>query len=74
MTGTALDIRPSCPQHGPMSPKAPGSPESAFCGVWYACTGLRCWRAHLLPSSGLLAQLDQQRGGQLAFDVQPNQI
>lgn len=58
---TELAVRPSCPQHGPMSPKPPGTPEHAFCGVWYTCTGPRCWYSELIPSPGLLAQLAEQR-------------
>jgi hypothetical protein len=59
--GTELAVRPACPEHGPMSPRPPGTREQAFCGVWYRCAAFRCQYTHLLCSPGLLAQLDQQR-------------
>jgi hypothetical protein len=37
------------------------TPEQAFCGTWYQCTGQRCLNSVLMPSPGLLTQLDQQR-------------
>jgi hypothetical protein len=64
MTKTAKRARgrrelPACTQHGPMVQQEPGTPEQAFCGVWYRCT--RCALAMMLQSEALTAQLAEQR-------------
>ena len=61
MTSTALETLPACRIHGRMTVRPGQTPEQAFCGTWYVCTGLNCRNAHLIPSPGLLAQLDEQR-------------
>jgi hypothetical protein len=59
-------VRPSCEKHGVMALRKPGTKEQAFCGTWYECTHEhpRCRDSVLLPSPGLLAQLEQAGGAQ----------
>jgi hypothetical protein len=56
---------PRCKNHGPMTVVSGGgrSEISRWCGVWYECAyaPFRCGNAVLIPSAGLLAQLDEQR-------------
>jgi hypothetical protein len=58
---SALMVLPQCPTegHGQMELRAPGTPEQAFCGVWYSCN--RCHGGVLFMSEGLQAQLAEQR-------------
>jgi hypothetical protein len=58
-TACTPTVAPTCQQHGPMVQQEPGTPEQAFCGVWYRCT--RCALTMLLQSEALTAQLAEQR-------------
>ena len=46
-------VLPQCEQHGQMEIQPAGTPEQAWCGVWYRCT--RCTNAALFPSAALKA-------------------
>lgn len=44
-------VLPACDQHGQMAHQPPGTPEQAWCGVWYRCQ--RCTNTVLLPSAAI---------------------
>lgn len=52
----SLMVLPSCPahpEHGQMLLREPGTPEQAWCGVWYWCP--LCKSGELFPSPELIA-------------------
>lgn len=63
--GHPMTATPTCEKHGPMVTRPPTTKEQAFCGTWYACGhveyGHTCRATALIPSSGLLDQLAEQR-------------
>lgn len=44
-------VLPACDQHGQMELQKPGTPEQAYCGIWYRCA--RCTNTVLLPSAAI---------------------
>lgn len=49
---------PECAQHGQMHIQPAGTPEQAWCGVWYRCQ--HCTNTVLLPSADLEGQRPQE--------------
>ena len=44
-------VLPACDLHGQMEHQTPGTPEQAYCGVWYRCS--HCTNTVLLPSAAI---------------------
>lgn len=55
---------PECSKgHGPMVQRPPHTREQEFCGTWFECAPRfpPCRNSVLIPSPGLLEQLEEQR-------------
>lgn len=57
---TAVAVLPECPTHGQMELQQPGTPEQAWCGVWYRCR--HCTTSVLLPSANIQPALTRGIG------------